>query len=203
MLRNLQLDRPLVSLDLETTSLNGARIVELAMVRLDPTGRTMSAVVYRVNPGEPISESASRLHGITDEDVAACPPFLDLVDIVVALLAGADIAGFNVKNFDLAVLANEMIRADRRVTWQGARVLDTMRIYHLIGRPSRLDGRRDLARAVRDYLGRPHYGAHGALADALAVVELLDAQVLCHELPRTVAELELAIVRAETIDCPR
>jgi hypothetical protein len=39
---------------------------------------------------------------------------------------------------------------------------------------------RRLCDAVQQYLHRPHYGAHGAMQDVLATMQLLQAMVSCH-----------------------
>ena len=76
MLKNIQLDRPLAVLDLETTGIDPKidRIIEVSVLKLLPGGghdhRTR-----RVNPGVPIPPEATAIHGITDDDVADCPTF--------------------------------------------------------------------------------------------------------------------------------
>ena len=66
----LQLKRPIVFIDLETTgvSLSTDRILEIAMVKLMPDG---SRQVKRklLNPEMPIPKESSDIHGITDEMV--------------------------------------------------------------------------------------------------------------------------------------
>lgn len=67
----LQLERPLVFLDFETTGLDiqNDRIVELAFVRLSPDGRR-EALVRPVNPGvTAMSKGATKVTGIHTNDV--------------------------------------------------------------------------------------------------------------------------------------
>src|SRR5262249_44706766 len=99
------------------------------------------------------------------------------------LLRPCDLAGFNVKRFDLPFLLHEFARAGVRFPLGRRAVVDVMQIFHE-------HERRDLAAAVRHYLGREHRGGHRAGADAYATAAVLDAQLgRSPGLPRTVPEL--------------
>lgn len=160
---------PLFALDTETTGTEpGARIVEVAVVPIDPPGPPR---VRRLNPGIPIPAEATAVHGITDADVADCPRFAQVARGLADLLTGVDVVGFNV-TFDLVLLSEEFTRAGVDWTFNG-RILDAMAVfkhYHP----------RDLSAAVRTYLGREHEGAHGAGSDAGAAAEVLRAQIAAH-----------------------
>lgn len=179
--------RPLVSLDLETTSADPAtaRIVEIALVRvesLDPRAPRASRV-WRVNPGAPIPAEATAVHGITDADVASAPTFEAIATAVGAELIGADLVGYNLRAFDLPVLRAEMQRAG--VAWPcgEANVIDAFVLF-------RERERHTLSNAVRRYAGREHLGAHGALADAEATLDVLAGQLAVYpDLPLAAAEL--------------
>ena len=155
----------LLSLDLETTGTDPAtaRIVEIAIV---PVGG--EAKVRRINPGIPIPPEATAIHGITDADVAECPTFRQIARGVLSALDGVTLTGFNVRDYDVPVLAEEFHRAG--IEWEPAGVLDAFQVF-------RHFERRDLAAAVRFYLGREHVGAHGAEADARAAADVLGAQL--------------------------
>ena len=64
----LQLTRPIVFIDLETTGVNLAtdRIVEIAIIKIFPD-REKQVKHKIVNPQIPIPKNASEIHGITDE----------------------------------------------------------------------------------------------------------------------------------------
>lgn len=183
--RTLELERPLVVFDLETTGVDPEtdRIVEISACRLDPDGgRTW--LDHRVNPGIPIPPEAAAIHGISDEDVADAPRFDDLADEIEAFFEGADLGGFNVARFDLPALDAEFRRVGRDVGLTGRQVVDVMTIFHR-------KERRDLGAAVRLYLGREHDGAHAARADVEATVGILEAQVRRYDdLPGTVEGLD-------------
>ena len=177
MLKNIKLDRPLAVLDLEL--LPGG----------DHDHRTR-----RVNPGVPIPPEATAVHGITDDDVADCPAFRAVAPGLARFLDDCDLAGFNVLGYDLRLLVNEYNRAGLVFPVAGRKVIDACRIYHQ-------RERRDLSAALRFYCDRDHEGAHGAAADVLATVAILDAQVARYEdLPRTVDGLHGACNDPNAID---
>src|SRR6266508_989847 len=73
-----------VILDTETTDLDGY-VVELAVIDA-ATGDTLLNTL--VNPGEPISDGARWVHGITDEQVADAPPWADVLPKLLDVTAG-------------------------------------------------------------------------------------------------------------------
>jgi DNA polymerase-3 subunit epsilon len=183
-MQNLQLDRPLVCFDLETTGTDIAsdRIVQIALVRVDPDGRrtTLSTLVH---PQRPIPPEATAVHGIKDEHVRSAPPFSQIRAEVEEFVQGADLAGYNLVRFDLPLLEAEVQREGGRLDLRGARLLDAMVIF-------KKKERRDLTAAVQFYCGRSHEGAHTAEADTLATLDVLDAQLARYDdLPRDVAGL--------------
>ncbi len=80
----LELTKPIVFFDLETTGLNIAsdRIVEISLLKVYPDGREES-VTKRVKPGIPISDEASAIHGISNEDVKDEPVFSQIADQII------------------------------------------------------------------------------------------------------------------------
>lgn len=170
-MQNLQLERALVGFDLETTGINveGDRIVQIALVRIEPGGarRTFDTLV---NPECPIPPEATAVHGIKDADVRDMPTFSQIRQDVEEFLRDADLAGFNSVNFDQPLLQAELKRAGSELDFAGVRHLDAMRIFHRMER-------RDLTAAFRFYCGKDLVGAHSALADTEATLEILDAQI--------------------------
>lgn len=188
---HLVLDRPLAVLDLETTGVDPAadRIVEVAVLTLLPGGK-QELFHRRVNPGVPIPLAATAVHNITDANVAGAPTFREVAPELFAALHGSDLAGFGIASFDLPLLAVEFARCGLPFRVAGRRVVDVLALYLRL-RP------RDLAGAVREYLGRDHADAHSAAADVRAAAEVLDAQVGRHALPPTPAELHAALVEVD------
>jgi DNA polymerase-3 subunit epsilon len=72
----LQLKRPIIFFDLETTGTDTARdrIVELAFIKINPNG-SREKYTRRINPEMPIPAASTAIHGITNEAVAHEPPF--------------------------------------------------------------------------------------------------------------------------------
>jgi len=190
-LEHLKIDRPLAVFDLETTGIDKAedRIVEIAIMRIEPDGG-YDLFHTRVNPGMPIPEQATAVHGIGDEDVENCPPFGDIVDEVARLLRGCDLAGFGITSFDLPILVAEFARTGRNFRVAGRRVFDSLDIYR------RMEPR-DLTSAVAFYLGRGHDDAHSAIGDVLATASVLDAQVAHYGLPDTPGELHREFIEVD------
>lgn len=187
--RLLRLERPLVLLDVETTgtAIEVDRVVELALVKLHPDG-ICTQWCQRFNPGMPIPPEVTAVHGIADGDVAKAPTFEALAREVWHRLDGCDLAGHNIRSFDLRILAAEMRRAGVRWSLEGVRVIDTKVIfYHLAPR----DLNAAVARFVGPIAADAHAAvAHSALGDVLATMDVLAGQLAGHEeVPRSVAEL--------------
>ena len=181
----LNLQRPLLFFDIESTGLNIAAdcICELSFVKVFPGGETRIKT-WRFKPWDylgqrqyPIAPQASAVNGIKDEDLADCPRFCDQVEEVVQWLADADLAGFNSAKFDLPMLAEEIERArlylhkDIDIDLHSKLMVDVQNIYHYM-EP------RNLKAAYRFYCGGEDFeNAHTALADTMATYEVLKGQL--------------------------
>lgn len=167
----IPLDRPLVFFDLETTGLRvgSDRIVEMALIRVSPQGDVLERV-RRFNPEMPIDPGATAVHGITDEDVADEAPFRSRARALASLLEGCDLAGFNIRRFDLPMLEAEFARAGVPFEVLGRRLIDMQSIFHR-------EEPRDLTAAARFYLAREHPEAHTALGDIRTSAAVLSAQL--------------------------
>jgi DNA polymerase-3 subunit epsilon len=185
----LKLTRPLVFFDLETTGLNIAsdRIVELSYYKVFPDGSS-EGKTFRIKPtmmmlGQEvqmhISDEASAVHGIYDEDLANCPTFKDIAPQVVAALENADLAGYNSNHFDLPLLAEELMRAGVDVDLKAKRMVDVFTIFQR-------QEPRSLVAAYKFYCGKDLTNAHAADADTMATYEVLMAQLDRYELPEDV-----------------
>ena len=180
----LNLERPLLFFDIESTGLNIASdsIIELCFVKIFPGGE-QRVKTWRVKPWDyenncqrPINPSAQAVHGISAEDLADCPTFADIAVEVSDWLADSDLAGFNSAKFDLPMLAEEIERVRR---WRGIelpidlhsmKMVDVQNIFHAM-EP------RTLKAAYMFYCGRDLENAHAAEADTLATYEVLKGQL--------------------------
>jgi DNA polymerase-3 subunit epsilon len=180
----IKLDKPLAVFDIESTGINPRldRIIDLAVVKLQPDGKR-EIFNFRFHPEMAIPPAATAIHHITDADVANCPSFREKATEVIKILDGCDLAGFNVIRFDIPLLAEEFARAGFEFKVDAVRILDAQRIFHK-------KEPRDLTAAVAFYCGDLHPGAHGAEADAIAALNVLDAQFRKYpDLPQTMDEL--------------
>jgi DNA polymerase-3 subunit epsilon len=177
-------ERPLVIFDLETTGADrlNDRIVEIAALRLHmPSG--VETFVRRVNPGIRIPRESTAVHGIGDDDIAHEPLFAVVAPAIASFFEGADLAGYNLRAFDVPVLVKEFERAGLAFSMEGRRIVDAQTIFFK-------KEPRDLSAAVRFFAGREHLDAHSAMADAVASAEVLAGQLRRYaDLPRTVAGL--------------
>lgn len=192
----LQLTRPLVFFDLETTGVNVAtdRIVEISLVKQFPNGNTESKT-WRVNPGMHIPKEASDVHHILDEDVANMPPFKELAPEVLAFIDNCDLAGYNSNHFDVPMLQEELLRADFDV--------DLRKDHHFVDAFVIFQKHtpRNLTAAYKHYCGKDLIGAHGANADTEATREVLLAQLEKHgDVPATIEALEEYTTMQKTAD---
>lgn len=167
----MKLDRPIVFFDLETTGpeVGTDRIVQFAAVKLLADG-SRRAWQTLVNPEMPIPVGATKVHGITDDRVKDAPTFGRLASRLLAALEGADLGGYNARRFDVPFLAHEFARVGVKHDLHSRRIVDPMRIY-MQAEP------RDLRAAVKRYLGREHAGAHDAMADTQAALDVMLAQI--------------------------
>ncbi|MBQ3246132.1 MAG: 3'-5' exonuclease [Bacteroidales bacterium] len=180
----LNLERPLLFFDIESTGLNIASdsIIELCFVKIMP-GNEQRVKTWRVKPWDyerecqrPINPSAQAVHGISAEELADKPTFCEIADEVVEWLAGSDLAGFNSAKFDLPMLAEEIERVRRwkkkelPINLHEMKMVDVQNIYHAL-EP------RNLKAAYRFYCGQELENAHAAEADTLATYEVLKGQL--------------------------
>lgn len=181
----LKLDRPLSILDIEATGISprADRIIELAILRLDPDG-TEQLRTWLVNPTIPIPVETTAIHGITDDVVKNCPTFPQVAEEVKAFLGNSDLGGYNIGRFDVPMLCEEFLRTGVVFDAESRRMLDAQRIFHL-REP------RDLSAALKFYCGEAHVDAHGAEGDVRATREVLLGQFRKYaDLPTDLDELD-------------
>jgi DNA polymerase III subunit epsilon len=167
----LNLTKPIVFIDLETTGLNITtdRIIEICMIRIMPDSKT-DKVTQRINPTIPISKEAFQTHGISDDDVKNQPVFADVAHSYLQFIGHADMAGYNAIKFDIPMLVEEFLRAGVDFDLRNRRFVDIQNIFHKM-EP------RNLAAAYRFYCNKELLNAHSAEADTFATYEILKAQL--------------------------
>lgn len=181
---NFEFDRPIVFFDLETTGLdvNTARIVEVALLKVFPDG-TEDSFLTRINPGVPIPPDATKVHGINNFDVMDKPRFEEIASDIKMIIDDSDLAGYNLVSYDLPILINELKRAGLNFSTANVRVVDVFSIFKQMER-------RDLSAAYRFYCNKELIGAHSALKDTQATLEIFGAQLNRYsDLPRNMDDL--------------
>ena len=175
----LQLKRPLVFFDLETTGTKVGvdRIVEMALVKLMPDGTVVKKPEepgrehrILVNPEMPIPVESSVIHGVYDEDVKDAPTFERIAPGLLKWLHGCDLGGFNSNRFDVPMLAEEFLRVGIDFGLEGRNLIDVQNVFHRMEQ-------RTLRAAFKFYCDKELEGAYEALPDTLATVEVFLAQL--------------------------
>ena len=192
---NVQLTRPLVVFDLETTGINTQkdRIIEISMLKVFPNGDE-ELRTYRVNPTIPIPKDSSAIHGIFDQDVADKPTFKQLAKEIEHFLELCDFAGFNSNKFDFPLLVEEFYRAEIDFEIDNRKFIDVQRIFHTM-EP------RNLSAAYKFYCDRNLENAHSAEADTIATWNILKAQLERYDnLPKDVKGLHEHSGQSRNVD---
>jgi len=180
----MKLTRPMIYIDLEATGADATRdrIVEIGLVRRNLDG-TLSERVDRINPGVHIPAEVVAVHGITNEALTGCPAFRDIAPELLDFMQGCDFAGFGVQRFDMPLLLEEFRRIGLPFSLEGRSVVDGLMIFHQ-------KEPRDLTAAYKFFCGKELVGAHGAKADAIAAMEVLEGQLKKYtDLPQDPASL--------------
>lgn len=167
----LQLKKPIVFIDLETTGINLAtdRIVEIAIIKIMPD-KTRTSKTKLINPQVSIPKTASDIHGITDEKVKDAPAFKDVANELKQFIDNADLSGYNSNRFDIPLLMEEFLRAGINFDMTDRRMVDVQTIFHM-------NEKRTLEAAYKFYCEKQLMDAHSAEADASATWEILEAQL--------------------------
>ncbi len=167
----LHLKNPLVFFDLETTGMNVAtdRTIELSFLKIHPNDR-QEVKNYLVNPGMPIPNEVSLIHGIYDKDVADAPLFKNIAKELQKFLEGCDLAGYNIIKFDVPMLVEEFLRNDIDFDVSKRKLIDAQKLFFLMEK-------RTLSAALKFYCGKEMNNAHSAEADTMATYEVLKKQI--------------------------
>lgn len=166
----LNLKKPLVIFDLETTGLDLVRdrIIQISYIKLLPSGEELRGNEL-INPERPIPQEVVTLTGISNDDVKDKPTFKQLGQKLAEIFTGSDFAGFNSNHFDIPLLAEEFLRAGIDFDFSKCRLIDVQTIFHKMER-------RNLAAAYKFYCGRKmeeDFEAHRADQDTEATYRVL------------------------------
>ncbi len=184
----MRLERPLLFFDLETTGLDADndRIIEIACIKVHPDKRQERYETF-LNPERPIPAEVTELTGITNAMVEQAPLFHEVTDALGNLLRDADLAGYNIGNFDVPMLQAEYRRAGMVMPAPAGRaLLDPLTILKKFEI-------RTLSWAYAFYLGEAMPGAHRSMQDTEAAMHILREQIKRYELTGTPTELQIEL----------
>ena len=170
----LNLQKPMVVFDLETTGLDLVkdRIIQISYIKVYPNGNEERGNEL-INPERPIPQLITELTGISDDDVKDKPTFKELAQTIADKFTGCDFAGFNSNHFDVPLLAEEFLRAGIDFDFSKCRLIDACNIFRKMER-------RNLAAAYKFYCGRKmeeDFEAHRADQDTEATYRVLMGQL--------------------------
>lgn len=166
----LNITRPLIIFDLETTGLDLVRdrIIQISYIKLMPDGEEIRQNLL-INPDKTIPQDVVELTGISNDDVADAPKFKEVAQRLNEEMSGCDFAGYNSNHFDIPMLAEEFLRAGIDFDFSKCRLIDVQTIFHKMER-------RNLAAAYKFYCGRKmeeDFTAHRADEDTEVTYRVL------------------------------
>ena len=167
----LNLTKPIVFFDLETTGVNVGKdkIIEICMIKIMPDAKEIEKTM-RINPGIALPEYITELTGITDSDLADKPQFYQVANEIKEFIGEADLAGYNSNKFDVPLLMEEFLRAGVEFSLLGRNMIDVQNIFHKMEA-------RTLVAAYKFYCHKNLDDAHSALGDTRATLEVMKAQL--------------------------
>jgi len=181
----MQLERPIVFFDVETTGLELAhdRIIEIQMIKMYPNGEQIGYYT-RLNPeGREIAPGAYEKHKIKTEDLIDCPTFKQVSQTIYNFIKDCDLGGYNCKRFDIPMLIEEFLRAGVAISVKEFKVVDVYKIL-MKAEP------RTLSATYKRFFGKELEQAHSAESDIKATIEILDALKKQFEIPDNAEELD-------------
>lgn len=175
--------------DLETTgtSTSNDRIVQFSATKVDGKFVPISEPkTILVNPTIAIPEAATKVHGITDMMVAGQPTFKQYANSIFSFMDGCNLAGYNIKNFDVPLLSEEFARCGIVFPTSEQRIIDAYKIFSI-------KESRDLAGAVKFYTGETFENGHDAGNDVKATLSVMVQQLVKYEDLQAMNEEELEL----------
>ncbi len=166
------LTKDLIFFDVESTGLNVVRdrILQIALIKYSPNKEEPEELSLLINPGVPIPAESYAIHGISAQDVANKPTFGQVAEQIYNFIGDGDLAGYNSARFDVPILMEEFARVGMELSMEGRSSVDVQRIFYKM-EP------RTLSAAMRYYCNKELEGAHDALADVRATVDVLKGQL--------------------------
>lgn len=166
-----KVDKPFAFIDLETTGLDtySDRIIEICIIRYNPTNGEKREWTQRINPEFQITPGAMEKTGINNAMLADMPTLSTVWPDICGRLAHSYVVGFNNHFFDWRLLRAESVRHG----------LDMPHIYGSIDLQVIFwqNNPQNLGACYLKYTGKEMHAndAHSALGDTQACIEILAA----------------------------
>ena len=168
----------MIVFDLETTGLPKAegadldlqpRITEFGAVKLDEELNEIGTLEFMCNPGIPLEPQITKITGITDDDLKDQKPFVARVDEICDFFLGERRLVAHNLPFDKTILTFELERLGRVTSfpWPPEHTC-TVEIGEVVW-----NKKRKLGDIYFEVTGEEHKGAHRAIADVRALIEVI------------------------------
>ena len=109
------------ALDVEGNGATPPEIVELSILPLDGRSAAGRASHWLLRPEKPITPIATRIHGLTDDDVRDAPSIEDIAGDLLEIMGSAPVVGHNVR-VDLDALSRAI------PDWRPSGAVDTLKL---------------------------------------------------------------------------
>lgn len=179
MIENVKLDfeikKPITFFDLETTGLDleQDRIIQMSAIQYQTNG-LIKNMKQNFNPeGRIISKEAEAKHGINNEMLLNEPTFREKAEFIFnEFFLNSDLGGFNIRNFDLPLMTEELKRSDISFDplRDGAKIIDVYKIL------TKMEPR-TLEASYQFYTNEILDSAHDANADNIATLKIFNEQI--------------------------
>jgi DNA polymerase III subunit epsilon len=176
-------------IDVEGSGSSPPEIVELAMLQVDRLVLTENKRHWFVRPEHGIKSAATRIHGLTDDDVVGSP---DIADDIITWIEDTPIVGHNVK-IEVDILSRSL------PDWKPSSAIDTLKLTKIL-KPglasyglANLGAEFGLADEAANRTGAKHHSAlYDATLAALLMIHLLS--------PLPADERRRALMEANILD---
>lgn len=166
----IDLDKPLVIFDIETTGLNisSDKIIEIAYIKIFKNKKIKKDTLL-INPEMPIPREATVIHNIDDKKVAKAPTFKEVSQELWEIFNDCYYSGFNIINFDILVLRREFVRVGMDFNYKTEQIIDSKKIFQHMA-PT------NLSSAYEYYSWKAFNKKRSSMAHAEASAEILIKQ---------------------------
>lgn len=162
-------------MDVEGSGATPPEIVELAITPIKDLEIGARRWEWRVQPNGPIAATATRIHGITLDDVAEAPSIDDIAGEIMTWTDGQRIIGHNVR-VELEIISRSI------PDWKPSMAIDTLRLAKATRPGMASYGLENLSQALniseeaeRLTGGRHHSAAFDTVVTALLFIELVSS----------------------------